>query len=78
LKIDLHGYTVHNAWKQFNTLIEDAYYDNQKRVEVVTGQGKIMQEMPSWIQTHPLIREYIQQHYNPGSFICILNKRISK
>ena len=74
-RIDLHGYHLHEAWKQFKTKVDDAYYAGHLRVEVVTGQGRIMNEMPGWITNHTKIREYIQKRWNPGSFTCILNKR---
>ena len=44
MKLDLHGHSVHAAWRIFNTRITDAYYAKQKTIVVVTGQGAIMQE----------------------------------
>lgn len=72
--IDLHGYHIHEAWKYFNREIEKAYYQNKKRITVITGQGDIMREMPNWISNHRLIMEYRQHKWNPGSFTCILVK----
>ena len=55
--IDLHGYHVHEAWKQFTNQIDNIYYTGAKRVTVVTGQGAIMREMPTWITNNPKIKE---------------------
>lgn len=73
--IDLHGYHIHEAWKHFNKQVEEAYFKGYKKVVVVTGQGRIMHEMPQWITNHPRIREYRQARHNPGSFNCILEKK---
>ena len=73
--IDLHGYHRHEAWRHFQRKIDDAYYNGAKRVTVVTGQGAIMREMPTWIHNHPKIREYRQEKWNPGSFTCFLIKK---
>ena len=73
--IDLHGYHVHEAWRHFKSEIDDAYYAGHRRVEVITGQGIIMREMPNWISQHSKIREYRQASWNPGSFTCILIKK---
>ena len=44
MKLDLHGHNIHAAWRIFNTRITDAYYNKQRTVVVVTGQGAIMHE----------------------------------
>jgi len=73
--IDLHGYHVHEAWKQFTNQIDNVYYTGAKRVTVVTGQGAIMREMPTWIANNPKIKEYRQASHNPGSFTCFFVKK---
>ena len=41
-RLDLHGFTVYDAWKRFTRWIHEAQQDkNVKSVTVVTGQGKI-------------------------------------
>ena len=74
--IDLHGYHLHEAWKHFNKGIEQHYYTNYRnKVTVITGQGVIMREFPTWAQNHPLVKEIRQQPHNPGSFSVILLRR---
>ena len=73
-KVDLHGYYIHEAWGVFKNTIDDAYYRNIKTVKVVTGQGAIMREFPAWAETHPKIKRFKQDQWNPGSFTCVLNQ----
>ena len=39
--LDLHGYTIHVAWKEFNSHITDCYHQKLKTTVVITGQGEI-------------------------------------
>lgn len=74
MKIDLHGYTIHDAWKEFNTAIDRAYFDGRRSVVVVTGQGLMMREFPTWAHNHTKVREVKQHPKNPGSFSVKLKK----
>ena len=74
--IDLHGYHIHEGWNRFNRAINEAYFANHKRVTVITGQGSMMKELPTWANNHPRIREFRQaQKHNPGSFTIYLTKK---
>lgn len=75
MKIDLHGYQIHVAWQHFNRVIEEAYYDGERSVVVVTGQGAMMREFPTWCTNHARIRTFSQHPNNPGSFSVKLKKR---
>ena len=75
MRIDLHGYHIHNAWQHFNTRVNEAYFQGYKKCTVITGQGAIMQEIRTWAHNHPRIRECTQTPYNPGSFSIKLKKR---
>ena len=74
MKLDLHGHTVHAAWRVFNTRITDAYYRKQKSVVVITGQGAIMYEFQVWASNHPHVRSYSSMSHNPGSYKIFLKK----
>ncbi len=76
MRIDLHGYHIHEGWRKFNQAITWAYFDNYKSVVVITGQGAMMQELPVWASNHPRIRECNQQRHNPGSFLIKLKKKV--
>jgi DNA-nicking Smr family endonuclease len=76
MRIDLHGYHIHEGWRKFKQAIDDAYLNNYRRVTVITGQGAMMKELPTWADNHPRIREVKQPHkHNPGSFTIILTKK---
>lgn len=75
MTIDLHGYHIHEGWRTFNRTIDEAYFNNWRKVSVITGQGAMMHELPIWANNHPRIREVKQQKHNPGSFTVILKKK---
>jgi len=75
MRIDLHGYHIHEGWRKFKIAIDRAYYDNHKKVTVITGQGAMMHEFPTWAHNHPLVKECRQENHNPGSFSIKLNKK---
>jgi len=74
MKLDLHGHTVHSAWQVFNTRVTDAYYNNDKFVIVITGQGVIMHEFRAWASQHPHVRSWSNNPHNPGSYKLSLKK----
>ena len=43
--LDLHGYTVHNAWNIFNTHLSNCFYNGIKSTIIVTGHGQISNEI---------------------------------
>ena len=73
--IDLHGYTVHAAWRVFNSRVTEAYYAGHKTCKVITGYGQIQSELNTWASNHDKIRACRRQDTNQGSFIIKLNKR---
>jgi len=73
MKLDLHGHSIHAAWRIFNTRITDAYYNKQRTVVVVTGQGAIMHEFQSWCAQHPHVIAWTNAN-NPGSYKISLKK----
>ena len=76
MRIDLHGYHIHEGWRKFNRAIDEAYYNNHRRVTVITGQGTMMREFPTWAHNHSKVREVKQPNkHNPGSFTVILTKK---
>lgn len=48
--LDLHGMTVHDAWKKCRDHIEQAKLNKQKKITVITGRsGQISEEFGKWI-----------------------------
>lgn len=68
MQIDLHGQTIHAAWRIFNTRVTDAYYNKRRTVVVITGQGAIMREFQTWCAQHPHVKTWTNKQHNPGSY----------
>tara|TARA_B110000211_G_C13888182_1_gene468281 strand:+ start:391 stop:621 length:231 start_codon:yes stop_codon:yes gene_type:complete len=75
MRIDLHGYYVHNGWQYFNQQVTEAYFRGYKKCHVITGQGIMMREFETWASNHPYIKECIQNPRNLGSFNIKLKKK---
>lgn len=75
-RLDLHGYTIQDAWKRFTTWIQDIQQEQDiKSVTVVTGQGRIYKELPRWCDNMNFIRD-IQPHFGNGAYhISFYKKR---
>ena len=76
--LDLHGYTVHEAWKRFNQHLDDCYYACRKKTIVVTGYGQIGNELVAWVHNHAKA-EYAQRlDPNKGAYIIKIKKNKNK
>lgn len=73
--IDLHGYTVHAAWRQFNTFVTDAYFHGHKSVVIITGHGQIGSEVTAWCHHHAYVRSCQRMNPNTGAYRATLVKR---
>lgn len=74
-KLDLHGQKVHDAWKQFNAYVETSYAKGFKFIIVVTGHGKMSEEIKGWVNGNPLTVAVDQDGHNTGSFKVKLKKK---
>ena len=72
--LDLHGYTLHVAWKEFCSHITNCYQQKLKTTTVITGQGEIAKELPIWAENNKHIRECIKSKRNPGMYIINISK----
>jgi len=66
--IDLHGKTVHDAWKVFIAFAYEKWLDKEKEIRVITGQGAIQKEFPSWCEASNHVRKWETEPYNRGSW----------
>jgi DNA-nicking Smr family endonuclease len=79
MKLDLHGYTVHNAWIIFKDHITNCYLDGHKTTVVVTGYGKMANEIETWCSYQDHIISCERLDPNQGAFrIKIKKKPVSK
>lgn len=69
-KIDLHGYTIQDAWNTTNDFLNEASRLDIKEVVIVTGKsGKINNEFNAWINFRNDVSKCIQKG---GSYKIIL------
>ena len=74
-KLDLHGFTLEEAYNEFTDFIYEAYTQNITKVEVITGKsGQIRKEFQYWSETSHQIR-YIEESWHGGSFVVKIEKR---
>ena len=73
MKLDLHGKHIHEAWKCVDRFINDCYYSNIKRCEIICGQGAIRTEIETWLHLNKHVKEY--NNRTQGSYNIILTKR---
>lgn len=71
--LDLHHYKIHEAWQIFNNFIDEAYYNGENTVGVITGKGLILLEFPIWMDYHPKISSNIL-NADGGSWTIKLKK----
>jgi len=77
-KLDLHGLKVHDAWKQFNDTVELSYAKGFKKIIVITGHGKMSEEIKGWVNGNPLTVAVEQDRHNTGSFLVKSKKNQQK
>lgn len=77
MKLDLHGYTVHEAWRQFRKRTESAYLDGKRKIVVVTGHGKMQSEFTGWCDGDPYVESVTRLDPNAGAFNVVIKKRKS-
>ena len=52
--LDLHGYTVNDAFKKFNETVDHFYHAHYKKLTAITGHGEISKEIwKEYIHTLP-------------------------
>ena len=52
-KLDLHGFTLEEAYQEFSDFIYSAYEDSISKVEIITGNsGQIKKEFPHWAENN--------------------------
>ena len=74
-KLELHGFTLEEAYQEFTDFIYAAYQENISKVEIITGKsGRIRQEFPHWAESSHQIR-YIEASWHEGSYIVKIQKK---
>ena len=78
LSLDLHKKHVHEAWKAVDRFLQDCYYKNIKRCEIICGQGLIRNEIETWLHLNTYVKEYRFNTRTQGSYTVYLIKRKTK
>ena len=55
--LDLHGYYIQDAWREFTRFVHDNKYQGLKYVTVITGQGKIKEEFELWVEGNDSLKK---------------------
>ena len=80
--LDLHGLTIHDGWKSFNSFISRSRFLGFKSVIVITGKGKMSQEIHTWVQLNKNVKECRPNNSGNGSWVIILkpnsNNKVKK
>lgn len=77
-QVDLHGLAIQQGYQVFNRSIESAYFNRQKKITIITGQGMMMRELPTWCYNNAYVRDFTPHKHNPGSFTIKLKKGVDK
>ena len=59
--LDLHGYTVNDAFKKFNETVDHFYHAQYKKLTAITGHGEISKEIQTWAENNQYIRSIERQ-----------------
>lgn len=76
MKLDLHGYTIHDAWKEFRKTTQDQYWKERKYIIVITGMGQMNMQFHHWVTN-----DHYSAHYeklNDGAWKVYLKKKPSQ
>lgn len=75
-RIDLHGMTVHTAWKKYRSITQDCYFKQVKKITVITGHGQMSAEFSGWVSADPYAVSCERQNPNTGSWTVRIKKNI--
>lgn len=78
MKLDLHGYTVHDAWRRYRTVTRECYLDSRKSITVITGHGKMSSEFSRWVEADPYAISCTRLDPNTGAWQVKLRKNKNK
>jgi hypothetical protein len=77
-KLDLHGHTIHTAWKLYRNRTEDCYNSNIKNIVVVIGHGLMSAEFQGWVSADPYAIRCERLDPNLGAWRVYIKKSNSK
>jgi DNA-nicking Smr family endonuclease len=63
-RIDLHGMTVHTAWKKYRSITQDCYYKQVKKITVITGHGQMKKNTNKQKEPEPVDLTGLYKKFN--------------
>lgn len=73
--LDLHNYTIQEAYQASSAHLEQAFYLGIRKVQHITGKsGQISREFETWAKLHPRVRK-IQKQNDGGAWLLWLRKK---
>lgn len=73
--LDLHNYTIQQAYEASSDHLEQAFYLGIKKVQHITGKsGQISQEFETWASLHPRVRK-IKKQNDGGAWLLWLKRK---
>ncbi len=73
--LDLHDYSLEDAFQECQEFITEAYKDNIKKIEIITGKsGSIRKEFPFWAESNHQV-QYIEPSWHGGSYIIKIQRK---
>jgi DNA-nicking Smr family endonuclease len=76
--IDLHGYSVHDAWKKYRSTTQECFFNETKRLTVVTGYGVMQKEFVTWVANDPYAESAKSLDPNKGAWRVTIRKQSTK
>lgn len=75
MKLDLHGYTIHDAWKLYCRTTQDQYWKEKKYIIVITGIGQMNMQFHHWVTNDQYATRY--EKMNDGAWKVYIKKKPS-
>ena len=72
--LDLHGFKVHNAWKEFTRHITECYFSSIHHTTIITGHGKISEEILAWVRANQYCKTAKHSDNNSGAVVVHIRK----
>lgn len=73
MTLDLHGHTLHNAWKLYLSTTQDQYWKEKKYIIVITGIGEMNLQFHHWVINDQYATKY--EKMNDGAWKVHIKKK---
>lgn len=78
MPVDLHGYTIHSAWREYRKATQDCYYKGVKKLQVITGHGVMQREFLGWVDADPYAISAARLDPNKGAWTVYIKRKENK